>query len=93
MSRLEENYETAEGVCIPRSTLYMHYVDFCERNGMQPVNAASFGKVKNYYSPNYFFNVKTERLLKVLTDQNTKDGLRQQLEVNSDSPSQFTTSV
>ncbi|GIY82901.1 transcription factor RFX4 [Caerostris darwini] len=43
--RLEENYETAEGVCIPRSTLYMHYVDFCAKNYMQPVNAASFGKI------------------------------------------------
>ncbi|KAG8177829.1 hypothetical protein JTE90_002663 [Oedothorax gibbosus] len=42
---LEENYETAEGVCIPRSTLYMHYVDFCTKNYMQPVNAASFGKI------------------------------------------------
>ena len=44
--RLEENYEIAEGVCIPRSTLYMHYLDFCEKNDSQPVNAASFGKVK-----------------------------------------------
>lgn len=43
--RLEENYEIAEGVCIPRSALYMHYLDFCERNDTQPVNAASFGKV------------------------------------------------
>ncbi|KAI1290295.1 Transcription factor RFX4 [Halotydeus destructor] len=42
---LEENYEMAEGVCIPRSALYMHYVDFCARNGIQPVNAASFGKI------------------------------------------------
>ncbi|XP_042903050.1 transcription factor RFX4 isoform X2 [Parasteatoda tepidariorum] len=42
---LEENYETAEGVCIPRNTLYMHYVDFCAKNYMQPVNAASFGKI------------------------------------------------
>lgn len=46
--RLEENYEIAEGVCIPRSALYMHYLDFCEKNDTQPVNAASFGKV----SPN-----------------------------------------
>uniref|UniRef100_A0AAY4BQQ3 RFX-type winged-helix domain-containing protein n=1 Tax=Denticeps clupeoides TaxID=299321 RepID=A0AAY4BQQ3_9TELE len=42
---LEENYEIAEGVCIPRSALYMHYLDFCEKNGTQPVNAASFGKI------------------------------------------------
>ena len=44
-SRLEENYEIAEGVCIPRSTLYVHYLDFCENHDTQPVNAASFGKV------------------------------------------------
>ncbi|VTJ52065.1 Hypothetical predicted protein [Marmota monax] len=43
--RLEENYEIAEGVCIPRSALYMHYLDFCEKNDTQPVNAASFGKI------------------------------------------------
>ncbi|ELU02782.1 hypothetical protein CAPTEDRAFT_183181 [Capitella teleta] len=42
---LEETYEIAEGVCIPRSTLYLHYLDFCEKNDSQPVNAASFGKI------------------------------------------------
>ncbi|XP_035257301.1 transcription factor RFX4 isoform X1 [Anguilla rostrata] len=42
---LEENYEMAEGVCIPRSALYMHYLDFCEKHDTQPVNAASFGKI------------------------------------------------
>lgn len=42
---LEDNYEIAEGVCIPRSTLYAHYVDFCSRHHIQPVNAASFGKI------------------------------------------------
>ena len=42
---LEENYEIAQGVCIPRNTLYVHYVDFCSKHGMTPVNAASFGKV------------------------------------------------
>ena len=42
---LEDNYELAEGVCIPRSVLYLHYVDFCANNSVQPVNAASFGKV------------------------------------------------
>ncbi|KAL8560663.1 hypothetical protein ACOMHN_053323 [Nucella lapillus] len=48
MRRLEENYEIAEGVCIPRSTLYYHYLDFCEANDTQPVNAASFGKLAAY---------------------------------------------
>lgn len=44
--RLEDNYEIAEGVCIPRSALYMHYLDFSEKHDTQPVNAASFGKVR-----------------------------------------------
>lgn len=46
LHRLEENYEMAEGVCIPRSALYMHYLDFSEKHDTQPVNAASFGKVR-----------------------------------------------
>lgn len=44
---LQENYEMAEGVCIPRNALYLHYVDFCRAASLRPVNAASFGKV-NY---------------------------------------------
>lgn len=47
---LEENYEMAQGVCVPRNTLYLHYVDFCSKHGMTPVNAASFGKVRNLNS-------------------------------------------
>ena len=47
---LEDNYELAEGVCIPRSVLYLHYVDFCANNSVQPVNAASFGKVRSNIS-------------------------------------------
>lgn len=47
IARLEENYEIAEGVCIPRSALYMHYLDFSEKHDTQPVNAASFGKVSD----------------------------------------------
>ena len=45
---LEENYEMAQGVSVPRNTLYLHYVDFCSKHGMTPVNAASFGKVSIY---------------------------------------------
>jgi len=44
---LSENYECAEGVCIPRSVIYRHYCDFCDKNGMIPVNPASFGKVNH----------------------------------------------
>lgn len=49
---LSENYEFAEGVCIPRSVIYKHYRDFCQKNGMTPVNPASFGKVRNYVASN-----------------------------------------
>lgn len=45
---LQENYEMAEGVCIPRNALYLHYVDFCSSSNLKPVNAASFGKVRCY---------------------------------------------
>ena len=48
---LSENYECAEGVCIPRSVVYRHYCDFCEKNGMIPVNPASFGKVRPFTLP------------------------------------------
>ncbi|KAG8138225.1 hypothetical protein E2320_004134 [Naja naja] len=41
-ARLEENYEIAEGVCIPRSALYMHYLDFCEKNDTQPIIRQQF---------------------------------------------------
>ena len=33
-------------VCIPRNSVYHNYVDFCSKNKMMPVNAASFGKVR-----------------------------------------------
>jgi hypothetical protein len=46
---LSENYESAEGVCIPRNVIYKHYCDFCQKNGMIPVNPASFGKVSKLY--------------------------------------------
>ena len=48
---LEKNYELSEGVCIPRNVVYFNYVDFCGRHGMQPVNAASFGKVLFFFWP------------------------------------------
>ncbi|CAL1539110.1 unnamed protein product, partial [Lymnaea stagnalis] len=55
---LEENYEIAEGVCIPRSTLYLHYLDFCEAHDTNPVNAASFGKIIRQQFP----QITTRRL-------------------------------
>ena len=45
-SRLENNYHYEEGICLPRSTIYEHYLDFCQRDHLHPINAASFGKVR-----------------------------------------------
>ncbi|KAG5263174.1 hypothetical protein AALO_G00283420 [Alosa alosa] len=42
---LLDNYETAEGVSLPRSTLYCHYLLHCQEQKLEPVNAASFGKL------------------------------------------------
>ena len=53
---LEKNYELSEGVCIPRNVVYYNYVDWCGKNGMQPVNAASFGKVS------YWNNAETTKI-------------------------------
>ncbi|XP_014681495.1 PREDICTED: transcription factor RFX4-like isoform X3 [Priapulus caudatus] len=55
---LTANYELCEGVCIPRSTLYMHYLDFCAKNDSQPINAASFGKIIRQQFP----QITTRRL-------------------------------
>lgn len=43
---------------MPRSALYSHYLDFCEKNNLSPVNAASFGKIIRHTFP----NLKTRRL-------------------------------
>ncbi|XP_071796091.1 regulatory factor X 4-like isoform X2 [Asterias amurensis] len=51
MKWLQLNYELADGVCIPRSTLYVHYLDFCEKTQASPMNAASFGKIIRHQFP------------------------------------------
>ena len=55
---LLENYETAEGHSLPRSDLYGHYLDHCNMNGFETVNAASFGKLLR----GVFLDIKTRRL-------------------------------
>ncbi|XP_071505092.1 transcription factor RFX4-like [Diadema antillarum] len=55
---LEENYELADGVCIPRNALYVHYTDFCRKTNTIPINAASFGKIIRQQFP----QVTTRRL-------------------------------
>lgn len=55
---LLENYETAEGISLPRSTLYSHYQTHCSQQGIEPVNAASFGKLIR----SVFVGLRTRRL-------------------------------
>lgn len=55
---LLENYETAEGVSLPRSTLYYHYLRHCNERKQEPVNAASFGKLIR----SVFLGLRTRRL-------------------------------
>lgn len=55
---LIDNYETAEGVSLPRSTLYNHYLRHCAENNLDPVNAASFGKLIR----SVFLGLRTRRL-------------------------------
>ncbi|XP_053204609.1 DNA-binding protein RFX2-like [Panonychus citri] len=55
---LIENYETAEGISLPRSTLYSHYQTHCSQQGIEPVNAASFGKLIR----SVFVGLRTRRL-------------------------------
>ncbi|KAG1703687.1 MHC class II regulatory factor RFX1 [Nymphon striatum] len=55
---LLDNYETAEGVSLPRRTLYQHYCRHCSDNKLEPVNAASFGKLIR----SVFLGLRTRRL-------------------------------
>ncbi|KAJ8356982.1 hypothetical protein SKAU_G00197760 [Synaphobranchus kaupii] len=55
---LLDNYETAEGVSLPRSSLYYHYLRHCQEQKLDPVNAASFGKLIR----SVFMGLKTRRL-------------------------------
>lgn len=55
---LLDNYESAEGVSLPRSVLYSHYNEHCQQNRIEPVNAASFGKLIR----SVFIGLRTRRL-------------------------------
>jgi len=55
---LISNYETAEGVSLPRSTLYNHYQRHCAETKQEPVNAASFGKLIR----SVFLGLRTRRI-------------------------------
>lgn len=55
---LLDNYESAEGVSLPRSALYTHYNEHCQEHRIEPVNAASFGKLIR----SVFIGLRTRRL-------------------------------
>ncbi|XP_076820967.1 DNA-binding protein RFX6-like [Clavelina lepadiformis] len=55
---LEGNYMICEGVCLARCILYNHYLDFCEKNNLEPACAATFGKTIRHKFP----RVTTRRL-------------------------------
>ncbi|KAM7028167.1 LOW QUALITY PROTEIN: MHC class II regulatory factor RFX1 [Acridotheres tristis] len=57
---LLDNYETAEGVSLPRSALYCHYLLHCQGHKLEPVNAASFGKLIR----SVFMGLRTRRLVR-----------------------------
>ncbi|CAI5442623.1 unnamed protein product [Caenorhabditis angaria] len=55
---LLDNYETADGTSLPRCTLYDHYKKHCTEHRLDPVNAASFGKLIR----SVFLGLRTRRL-------------------------------
>uniref|UniRef100_A0A8R1TKW2 RFX-type winged-helix domain-containing protein n=1 Tax=Onchocerca volvulus TaxID=6282 RepID=A0A8R1TKW2_ONCVO len=55
---LINNYEPADGTSLPRCTLYTHYIKHCNENKLEPVNAASFGKLIR----SVFHGLRTRRL-------------------------------
>ena len=55
---LLDNYETAEGVSLARCSLYHHYLRHCQEQKLDPVNAASFGKLIR----SVFMGLRTRRL-------------------------------
>ncbi|VDN44064.1 unnamed protein product, partial [Dibothriocephalus latus] len=55
---LLQNFEMAEGVSLPRSALYSHYLNHYMEFWLEPVNAASFGKLIR----SVFVGLRTRRL-------------------------------
>lgn len=67
---LLDNYETAEGVSLPRCSLYNHYLRHCQEQKLDPVNAASFGKLIR----SVFMGLRTRRLgTRYLSDAGNTD--------------------
>uniref|UniRef100_A0AAR2KYD8 DNA-binding protein RFX2 n=1 Tax=Pygocentrus nattereri TaxID=42514 RepID=A0AAR2KYD8_PYGNA len=55
---LLDNYEIADGVSLARCSLYHHYLRHCQEQKLDPVNAASFGKLIR----SVFMGLRTRRL-------------------------------
>ena len=55
---LMEHFENAEGVSLPRALMYNHYMLHCQEQSLDPVNAASFGKLVR----SVFLGLRTRRL-------------------------------
>lgn len=55
---LMKNFQLAEGMSVPRSTLYMFYLHHCNENNLTPLTASSLGKLIS----KIFFGLKTRRL-------------------------------
>ncbi|KAG5456391.1 MAG: RFX DNA-binding domain-containing protein, partial [Olpidium bornovanus] len=55
---LMANYEVEEEHNVPRSSMYSHYLKYCQHHGVRPVNSASFGKLVRSVFP----DLKTRRL-------------------------------
>lgn len=55
---LDKKFPTCLGVSLPRSTLYAHYLRHCATHRLEPVNAASFGKLIR----SVFLGLRTRRL-------------------------------
>lgn len=55
---LMDHFENAEGVSLPRALMYNHYLLHCQEQRLDPVNAASFGKLVR----SVFLGLRTRRL-------------------------------
>ena len=55
---LTDHYEPQENISLPRSVLYDHYLEFCQTQGSEPVNSATFGKIIRSVFP----TLRTRRL-------------------------------
>ncbi|XP_078484873.1 regulatory factor X isoform X8 [Ciona intestinalis] len=55
---LMDHFENSEGVSLPRALMYNHYLLHCQEQQLDPVNAASFGKLVR----SVFIGLRTRRL-------------------------------